>query len=150
MDAADAFVDANGAPSLPPSLTGIRRRSLLQLRNIHPTTHHFIYTFLIHSQPRYNKTPSEPRPSCVQVTKMADSSPTDSLITNIPGYVPPLLLAEHATNTARSLLSSGAFSDLTLTCGGKQFKVHKVVLCTQSAVFRKLLDGKFKVGHLRR
>jgi speckle-type POZ protein len=45
-------------------------------------------------------------------------------------------------------LSSSAFSDLTLICGGKVFKVHKVVLCTQSEVFRKLLDGNFKVHSL--
>lgn len=47
---------------------------------------------------------------------------------------------------SHSLLSSGTFSNLTITCCGKTFEVHKVVLCTQSKVFRKLLDGNFKVG----
>jgi hypothetical protein len=49
-----------------------------QLRNIHSTSHDCVHIYLIHSQPQYNKTLSEPRPSCVQVTKMTDSSPTDS------------------------------------------------------------------------
>lgn len=43
-------------------------------------------------------------------------------------------------------MSSSVFSDLTLTCGGKRFKVHKIILYLQSEYFRKLLDGPFMVN----
>lgn len=46
---------------------------------------------------------------------------------------------------AKDLLSSGLYSDITIVCGDKEFKVHKFALHTQSAYFRKLLAGKFKV-----
>jgi hypothetical protein len=46
-----------------------------------------------------------------------------------------------------SLLETGVHSDLTIICGGKSFRVHKLVLCTQSEVCRQLLEGKFKVGY---
>jgi len=42
-------------------------------------------------------------------------------------------------------LTSGIFSDLTITCQGREFKLHKLVLYTQSTYFRKLLGGQFKV-----
>lgn len=58
----------------------------------------------------------------------------------------PLPKTDLSAHMSHSLLSSGTFSDLTLTCCGKTFEVHKVVLCTQSKVFRKLLDGNFMVG----
>lgn len=46
---------------------------------------------------------------------------------------------------ARSLLALDIFSDLTITCGEKEWKVHKNVLWIQSDYFRKLLNGNFKV-----
>lgn len=42
-------------------------------------------------------------------------------------------------------LSRGIFSDLTITCQGEEFEVHKAVLYIQSKYFRKLLGGNFKV-----
>jgi len=53
-------------------------------------------------------------------------------------------------NDMDSLLFSGVFSDLTLTCGGRKFEVHRVILYTQSEYFRKLLDCNFKVFSTRR
>ncbi|KAK3684701.1 hypothetical protein LTR37_020031 [Vermiconidia calcicola] len=44
----------------------------------------------------------------------------------------------------KELLATGLFSDLTLSCEGKQFKVHKNILYTSSPVFRRLLSGGFK------
>ncbi|KAK5741665.1 hypothetical protein LTR17_003871 [Elasticomyces elasticus] len=44
----------------------------------------------------------------------------------------------------KELYQSGRYSDLTLVCGKKRFKVHKCVLDTQSTVFRKMLGGDFK------
>ncbi|KAK3711122.1 hypothetical protein LTR37_009909 [Vermiconidia calcicola] len=44
----------------------------------------------------------------------------------------------------KELLATGLFSDLILSCEGKQFKVHKNILYTSSPVFRRLLSGGFK------
>ena len=46
---------------------------------------------------------------------------------------------------AHSLLAQDIFSDLTITCGEKEWKVHKNLLWIQSDYFRKLLNGDFKV-----
>jgi hypothetical protein len=46
---------------------------------------------------------------------------------------------------AKSPLALDIFSDLTLTCGDKEWKVHKNLLWIQSDYFRKLLNGDFKV-----
>lgn len=47
-----------------------------------------------------------------------------------------------------SLLVTGEHSDLVLRCNdGKEFKVHKAVVCAQSDFFRKACKpDKFKVG----
>ncbi|EHK24280.1 uncharacterized protein TRIVIDRAFT_54366 [Trichoderma virens Gv29-8] len=42
------------------------------------------------------------------------------------------------------MLRSGQFSDLTLVCQGKEFKIHKVVACPQSPVFSAAVSGEFK------
>jgi len=44
------------------------------------------------------------------------------------------------------LYETSALSDLTITCGGQVFAVHKVILYVQSDYFRTLLDGPFKVS----
>ncbi|KAI1828278.1 hypothetical protein F4861DRAFT_174521 [Xylaria intraflava] len=41
------------------------------------------------------------------------------------------------------LLSIQDYSDLTLTCDGEDFKVHKAVVCTQSPVIAAALRGNF-------
>ena len=41
------------------------------------------------------------------------------------------------------LLKSGRYSDLTITCGGHLFKVHKAVICPQSQFFAACLRSKF-------
>lgn len=44
-----------------------------------------------------------------------------------------------------SLLTSGNFSDLKLMCEGREFPVHKAILCSQSRVFNAECEGGFEV-----
>ncbi|TKA73843.1 hypothetical protein B0A55_07618 [Friedmanniomyces simplex] len=44
----------------------------------------------------------------------------------------------------KELYSTGLYSDLTIVCRGREFRVHKAVLHTQSSVFRSMLGGKFR------
>src|SRR2546421_7789885 len=44
-----------------------------------------------------------------------------------------------------SLLFAEKYSDLTITCGGRTFPVHRAVVCSQSAFFAKACDNNFKV-----
>lgn len=52
-------------------------------------------------------------------------------------------------STLRRLLDSGEHSDLTLTCQGEEFKLHKAVVCLQSPVIATALRGNFKVWIVR-
>lgn len=45
------------------------------------------------------------------------------------------------------LLQTGKFSDCTITCQGKEFKLHKVVVCAQSPVIAAALEKTSKVCH---
>ena len=51
-----------------------------------------------------------------------------------------------------SCFRSGAYSDLTIRCGdGREFKVHKDIVCPQSQFFAKAVEeGRFKVSHFLR
>ncbi|KAE8355900.1 hypothetical protein BDV28DRAFT_145699 [Aspergillus coremiiformis] len=44
----------------------------------------------------------------------------------------------------RNITESGKYSDLTLICQGKQFRVHKAVICSQSPVLAAACDGNFQ------
>lgn len=41
-------------------------------------------------------------------------------------------------------MDSEKYSDLTIVCGDRQFKVHKAIVCTASDVLRREVDGKMK------
>lgn len=43
------------------------------------------------------------------------------------------------------LLESGKYSDMTLECQGHKFRVHKMVVCSQSPVLAAAMDGNFQV-----
>jgi hypothetical protein len=47
-----------------------------------------------------------------------------------------------------SLLISGNYSDLVVTCGSDTYNVHKAIVCSQSTFFRTA--EKFPVGRVRR
>ncbi|KAL7921810.1 hypothetical protein ACQKWADRAFT_294510 [Trichoderma austrokoningii] len=42
------------------------------------------------------------------------------------------------------LMTSGKYSDLTLACQGREFKIHRLVACSQSPVIATALNGDFK------
>lgn len=44
-------------------------------------------------------------------------------------------------------IESGQYSDLTISCHGREFKVHKAILCPQSEVIAKLCDIAMKERH---
>jgi hypothetical protein len=43
-----------------------------------------------------------------------------------------------------SCLESSQYSDATIRCEGREFKVHKIVVCTQSEFFSKAFNGDWK------
>lgn len=44
------------------------------------------------------------------------------------------------------LYKSGRLSDLTVSCGGRKYRVHKAIVCAQSPFFDRACAGSFKVG----
>ncbi|KAK5696414.1 hypothetical protein LTR17_024215 [Elasticomyces elasticus] len=46
---------------------------------------------------------------------------------------------------AADLFRTSKYSDLTVTCGGLEWNVHKSIICTQSDFFAKACDGSFRV-----
>ncbi|KAL2355843.1 hypothetical protein BJ546DRAFT_650099 [Cryomyces antarcticus] len=52
------------------------------------------------------------------------------------------------TGMAR-LMESAEYSDLTLTCHGREFKVHRAVLCPRSSVIAAACDGQLKEANTR-
>ncbi|KAJ6134487.1 hypothetical protein N7523_000809, partial [Penicillium sp. IBT 18751x] len=42
------------------------------------------------------------------------------------------------------LLESGRYSDLTISCEGRKFAVHRAIVCSQSSVFDAAVKGGFK------
>ncbi|RPA74174.1 POZ domain-containing protein [Ascobolus immersus RN42] len=57
---------------------------------------------------------------------------------------PPPKPAATIHDATLQLLQTGRFSDLTLKCGGEEFKVHKSVLCMQSSFFSACMDSGLK------
>ena len=43
------------------------------------------------------------------------------------------------------MLESGKYSDFTITCGDRTFKVHRGIICAQSDFFQAVCASKFKV-----
>lgn len=51
-------------------------------------------------------------------------------------------VANHELN---SWYDAGRFTDVTIVCGDREFKCHKMVLCTQSKFFEAACFNGFKV-----
>jgi hypothetical protein len=49
------------------------------------------------------------------------------------------------TDAVSRALSDETFSDMTITCGGEVFNVHRVIVCSQSSFFYVAMAGSFKV-----
>ena len=56
---------------------------------------------------------------------------------------PPKTPKDASIVALTSLLTSSKYSDLALECGGKEFKVHRAILCPRSPVFEAECDGAF-------
>ena len=51
-----------------------------------------------------------------------------------------------ALPTLAEEIEKSPFTDLTVKCKDKQFKVHRVIICRKSEVLMKALVGNFIVG----
>jgi hypothetical protein len=47
-----------------------------------------------------------------------------------------------------SLYKSERFTDITICCGGRRFKVHRAIVCPQCPFFDKAMSGAFMVSFL--
>jgi hypothetical protein len=45
-----------------------------------------------------------------------------------------------------SLYDTGKYTDMTVKCQGKEWKVHRAIVCSQSKPLAAAMDGKFKVS----
>ncbi|KAH7122914.1 hypothetical protein EDB81DRAFT_951918 [Dactylonectria macrodidyma] len=52
-------------------------------------------------------------------------------------------MASHSPSVLANLLESGKYSDVTLICQEKSFRLHKAVICSQSPVMSAALTGNF-------
>ncbi|KAM4054396.1 BTB/POZ domain-containing protein [Hirsutella rhossiliensis] len=57
------------------------------------------------------------------------------------------MAAENLTPALTRMMLSGDFSDLKFTCKGKDFKVHKAIVCAQSPVIKAAVQGGFEESH---
>ena len=51
---------------------------------------------------------------------------------------------ENVVMGMKSMFADKLFTDLTIKCGGEEFKVHKAVLASQSPFFRRMLESDVK------
>lgn len=63
-------------------------------------------------------------------------------------YVHPPSILKPTLINKNSMLSTGQYSDLVLTCKGKEFKVHRNIVLLQSKPLAAAINGGFKVGGL--
>jgi hypothetical protein len=48
---------------------------------------------------------------------------------------------------AKDYLNNDKFSDFTIVCEGKEFKVHRCFISVHSEYFERCCDGMFEVSH---
>ncbi|MCJ1244622.1 hypothetical protein MMC30_001820 [Trapelia coarctata] len=49
-----------------------------------------------------------------------------------------------AEDGLHKLLGTGEYSDFTVTCGKRVWRVHRAIVCSRSTYFKKVCDGSFK------
>lgn len=48
------------------------------------------------------------------------------------------------TGVGPRIFENELFSDVTVKCGGREWKLHKIILCSRSEWFMKALTGSFQ------
>lgn len=62
------------------------------------------------------------------------------------GRVPP---SDAIYRALKGLLIDDSYSDLVVKCGGREFRVHRAIVCTQSTFFAKLAASASGYRHRR-
>ena len=55
-------------------------------------------------------------------------------------------MAGISAEKGRELLESGDYSDFLIVCKGKEWKVHKGIVCSESEYFKTVAKGNFDVS----
>ena len=58
-------------------------------------------------------------------------------------------MAGVSSESGRSLLESGKYSDYTIVCNDREWRVHKAVVCVESVYFEAAAKGNFDVSTQR-
>jgi hypothetical protein len=89
-----------------------------------------------HSQsPRVLQVAGRPHP-------LEFSSFSDDLIEQVP----PIRAATDLIGSMSQLLQSAKYSDLVIACRGREFAVHRAVVCPQSSFLDKACSGDFQAS----
>lgn len=78
--------------------------------------------------------------------KTAATQRKDKFCESIHGYVASSFLTIAPLTSARSVFAHSRYSDFTIRCGARSWKVHKVIISSVSEYFEKACSGEFKVG----
>ncbi|KAF4443092.1 hypothetical protein FACUT_1646 [Fusarium acutatum] len=77
----------------------------------------------------------------------AISDLTTTLLHSAPQRISASMAAQSAQSQALvDLLKTGDYSDLTISCGQDQYRVHKAIICPRSHFFEAACSGEFKEG----
>jgi speckle-type POZ protein len=80
----------------------------------------------------------------VDATLFFFANPTTSCINSVSTCTTDISPSEIVLTGMKKLYEEKLFTDVTIKCGGKEFKAHKSVLASQSPVFRKMLGTDMK------
>jgi hypothetical protein len=76
--------------------------------------------------------------------------PSKELLEGLKTYMHYHIHEIYNTNSIGRLYNSGEYSDLTICCAGKNYRVHKAVICSQSSYFGTMCRSGFKVSCIPR
>lgn len=79
--------------------------------------------------------------------EMEDDKPSSELFNALSRYLRKTIWRPwlRANMNNFSVYKDGKYSDLTVVCGERTYRAHKVLLCTRSQFFAKACDGGFLV-----